>query len=111
MPYQVTAQNQSENDVDITGALFNDNDDDSDASEARVGGGPTSGSRSLVQHGDLEVGDGLALDDAADGYGSDDKDFITAIQAASNRKASTLKGRTVKKGGGFQAMGWHMFFL
>lgn len=35
----------------------------------------------------------------------DDESFIAAQQAASNRKASNLKGRTVKKGGGFQAMG------
>lgn len=36
---------------------------------------------------------------------SDDEAFIAEIQAVSNRKASNLKGRTVKKGGGFQAMG------
>ncbi|KAI1014903.1 hypothetical protein LB503_003596 [Fusarium chuoi] len=39
--------------------------------------------------------------------GNDDNDeaFIALQQAASFRKASNLKGRTVKKGGGFQAMG------
>ena len=37
--------------------------------------------------------------------GSDDEDFIALAQASSNRKASNLKGRSVKKGGGFQAMG------
>ncbi|KAL8693702.1 MAG: hypothetical protein Q9218_001503 [Villophora microphyllina] len=36
---------------------------------------------------------------------SDDADFIADAQAASNRKASKLKGKSVKKGGGFQAMG------
>jgi ATP-dependent RNA helicase DDX54/DBP10 len=35
----------------------------------------------------------------------EDETFIAAQQAASNRKSSNLKGRTVKKGGGFQAMG------
>lgn len=35
----------------------------------------------------------------------DDESFIAAQQAASNRKSSNLKGRTVRKGGGFQAMG------
>jgi ATP-dependent RNA helicase DDX54/DBP10 len=34
-----------------------------------------------------------------------DEAFIAAQQAASNRRASSLKGRTVKKGGGFQSMG------
>lgn len=34
-----------------------------------------------------------------------DEAFIALQQAASFRKASNLKGRTVKKGGGFQAMG------
>lgn len=37
----------------------------------------------------------------------DDAAFIERSQAAYNRKPSTLKGRTVKKGGGFQAMGWY----
>src|SRR6201994_4693553 len=44
----------------------------------------------------------------SDGQGSDsdgDEAFIAAKQAASNRKNTNLKGRTVKKGGGFQVMG------
>ncbi|KAF1816780.1 ATP-dependent RNA helicase DBP10 [Eremomyces bilateralis CBS 781.70] len=43
--------------------------------------------------------------------GSDDEKFIAAQQAASNRKASNLKGRTVKKGGGFQAMGLNQLLM
>lgn len=35
----------------------------------------------------------------------DDEAYIALQQAASNRKASNLKGKSVKKGGGFQAMG------
>ncbi|KAI9889136.1 MAG: ATP-dependent RNA helicase dbp10 [Vezdaea aestivalis] len=34
-----------------------------------------------------------------------DEEYIAAQQAASNRKASNVKGKSVKKGGGFQAMG------
>ncbi|KAI9770619.1 MAG: ATP-dependent RNA helicase dbp10 [Geoglossum simile] len=45
----------------------------------------------------------LNVDSGSDGGG--DEAFIAAQQTASNRKASNLKGRTVKKGGGFQAMG------
>lgn len=41
----------------------------------------------------------------------DDESFIAAKQAASNRKASNLKGRTVKKGGGFQVMGLNALLL
>ena len=36
---------------------------------------------------------------------SDDEAFIAAQQAGANRKASNVKGRSVKKGGGFQSMG------
>ena len=41
----------------------------------------------------------------------DDANFIAEAQIASNRKASNLKGRTVKKGGGFQAMGLNASLL
>ena len=41
----------------------------------------------------------------SDGSEDDDEAVIARHQAASNRKASCLKGRTVKKGGGFQALG------
>ncbi|KAH6895849.1 P-loop containing nucleoside triphosphate hydrolase protein [Thelonectria olida] len=62
-------------------------------------------------NGDNEGASGLDFD--FDGLlngpdpGNEDGDeaFIALQQAASFRKASNLKGRTVKKGGGFQAMG------
>ncbi|KAG6161836.1 ATP-dependent RNA helicase dbp10 [Claviceps purpurea] len=43
--------------------------------------------------------------DHAQGGDDDDEAFIALKQAASYRKNSNLKGKTVKKGGGFQAMG------
>jgi ATP-dependent RNA helicase DDX54/DBP10 len=46
-----------------------------------------------------DVLDGPAFDQ------EDDEAFIALQQAASFRKASNLKGKSVKKGGGFQAMG------
>ncbi|PTB70751.1 DEAD-domain-containing protein [Trichoderma citrinoviride] len=49
--------------------------------------------------------DGLFNAGAAGGGEDDDEAYIALQQAASYRKASNLKGRTVKKGGGFQAMG------
>ncbi|RFU74441.1 atp-dependent rna helicase dbp10 [Trichoderma arundinaceum] len=66
------------------------------------------------EHGAQGMGkdaeDGLDFDGflnaGAGGNGEeDDEAFIALQQAASYRKASNLKGRTVKKGGGFQAMG------
>ena len=49
------------------------------------------------------------FDDILDGARENDEDgdeaFIALQQAAAYRKSSNLKGRTVKKGGGFQAMG------
>ncbi|RMZ90497.1 hypothetical protein DV736_g2287, partial [Chaetothyriales sp. CBS 134916] len=41
----------------------------------------------------------------ADDLDFDDEDIIAQQQAAANRRGASLKGRTVKKGGGFQAMG------
>jgi ATP-dependent RNA helicase DDX54/DBP10 len=80
----------SENEFDITNALF---------------GGDTN--REDQEHnGDL----GVDLDIEGDG-GSDDEAFIAARQAASNRKSSNVKGRSVKKGGGFQAMGLNATLL
>ncbi len=52
---------------------------------------------------------GIGLDIASDN-GSDDEAFIAARQAASNRKTSNL-GKSLKKGGGFQAMGFNAALL
>jgi ATP-dependent RNA helicase DDX54/DBP10 len=49
--------------------------------------------------------------EGSDSESDGDETFIAAQQAASNRKASNLKGRTVKKGGGFQAMGLNAALL
>lgn len=79
----------SENEVDIGASLFgNDAGSESDRYED---GKPD------IHNGDLDI--------MAEGSGEDDEAFIAAQQAASNRKASNLKGRTVKKGGAFQSIG------
>jgi len=90
MPHRAVSPAASENDFDITSALFHDGgDDDADF--------PTTSSKDL---GALDAGEILDLE-------SDDGDeaFIAAQQAASNRKNANVKGKSVKKGGGFQAMG------
>ncbi len=47
----------------------------------------------------------MDLEGVSDDDADNDGIFIAAQQAASNRKSSNVKGRSVKKGGGFQAMG------
>lgn len=95
MPHRAPSPAASENEVDISGALV------ADASD--------SGSEDGIdlQHPDRKARMQLGgeMPDLALDSGSDDADFIAASQAASNRKASNVKGRSVKKGGGFQAMG------
>ena len=84
----------SENEVDISKALFYD------------GSSANSDNEGQTQHPDrkarmLRPGD---MPDLEGDFSSDDAGFIAETQAASNRKTSNIKGRNVK-GGGFQAMG------
>lgn len=90
MPHRAASPAISENDFDITKALFT-NDNDSDAETTPQNKGKPQPAQDLDFLG-MEEDDG----DAA---------FIANRQASANRKGSNLKGRTVKKGGGFQAMG------
>lgn len=92
MPRRAASPTASENDFDITKSLFQD---DSEGEEFA----PASKKKDV---GPLDAGGILDLEqDSDDG----DEAFIAAQQAASNRKASNVKGKSVKKGGGFQAMG------
>jgi ATP-dependent RNA helicase DDX54/DBP10 len=94
MPHRSASPAASENEFDITSSLFKENFDAEDHDFSF----PTSKDlRNLNAGGILN----LALESDGDG----DEAFIAAQQAASNRKASNIKGRSVKKGGGFQAMG------
>lgn len=89
MPHRAASPAASENDFDITKSLFNEDVDDFAPSKAL---------------GTLDAGGILDLESDGDG----DEAFIAAQQAASNRKASNVKGKSVKKGGGFQAMGMNI---
>ena len=93
MPQRAPSPARSENEVDISKSLV-ESFSDSEAEDIENNGLPTQ--RNLPQGKMPEFN----LDDS-----SDDDDFIAKAQTASNRKNSNLKGRTVKKGGGFQAMG------
>lgn len=98
MPHRASSPAVSENEFDITKSLFQDD-------------GPSDGEDfALPSSKDLGTLDASGiLDLGSDGEG--DEAFIAAKQAASNRKASNLKGKSVKKGGGFQAMGENILHL
>ncbi|KAF9881566.1 hypothetical protein CkaCkLH20_00712 [Colletotrichum karsti] len=93
MPRRAASPTPSDGEVDIADSLFNTNADDNGSE-----GGQDAGF-------DFDV-DGI-LNGGNEEQGDDDGDaaFIALQQAASFRKSSNLKGKSVKKGGGFQAMG------
>ncbi|RLL98186.1 ATP-dependent RNA helicase dbp10 [Aspergillus turcosus] len=96
MPRRAASPAMSENEFDITGALFqNDSDSDNEQPSAKSKRQPPKKvpSQALDFLGDVNEDD------------DDDEAFIAEKQTSANRKASNLKGHTVKKGGGFQAMG------
>jgi len=92
MPHRAASPAISENDFDITRSLFKDDADGEDEDFAIA---------SSKDVGALDAGGILDLGLESDG----DDAFILAQQAAANRKTSNIKGKSVKKGGGFQAMG------
>ncbi|TGZ84250.1 DEAD-domain-containing protein [Ascodesmis nigricans] len=98
MPARAASPAGSEYDFDISNALGVGNGFDSGNESDNFLGRPSG-----TAGGDeaLDVNDVLEGEDGSD----DDETFIAAQQAARNRKASTIKGKSVKKGGGFQAMG------
>ncbi|AEO66812.1 uncharacterized protein THITE_2115255 [Thermothielavioides terrestris NRRL 8126] len=106
MPGRASSPALSENEVDIAGSLFaHDAGSDSDR-DSNDDSGPTRSKKANGAAVDLDFGDLLNAPGAGDSDdGGDDEDFIARQQRSSNRKASNLQGKTVKKGGGFQAMG------
>ena len=83
--------------MDILGSLFTD-DVATKGSYKRTGGAAGSGV-------DFDF-DSILNTAGGDGEGDEgDEAFISLQQAASFRKAANLKGTSLKKGGGFQAMG------
>lgn len=86
----------SEVEVDIGQSLFSNHDRQANGSESGASGDGLDESTTLPA-GNLNV--------LGDDSGDDDEAVIAKQLAASQRKGTNLKGRTVKKGGGFQAMG------
>lgn len=96
MPHRAPSPATSENEFDISKALLKDGADGSDEDVGHLRGKGRAGDRQgvgLMQELDDEDQDG------GDTYA------ISTAQQVANRKASNLKGKSVKKGGGFQAMG------
>ncbi|CAG9936996.1 unnamed protein product [Clonostachys rosea f. rosea IK726] len=87
MPHRGASPTPSEGEIDILGSLYPGDDAE----------------QNVPANQDVD------FDNLINGPTGDDSDgdeaFIALQQAASYRKASNLKGKTVKKGGGFQAMG------
>ncbi|KAF4457003.1 ATP-dependent RNA helicase DBP10 [Fusarium austroafricanum] len=89
MPARGVSPTPSDGEIDIFGSLYPGDGDNENGGN----------------NGDTDFDfDGL-LNGPEPGNDDNDEAFIALQQAASFRKASNLKGRTVKKGGGFQAMG------
>ena len=95
MPHRSPSPAASENEVDISRALV----ENTSSSDSEDDGDLRHPDRKIRMRVDEDMPD-LVFES-----GSDDADFIAATQAASNRKASNVKGKSVKKGGAFQAMG------
>ncbi|PUU82207.1 P-loop containing nucleoside triphosphate hydrolase protein [Tuber borchii] len=101
MQYRASSPTGSEFEFDISNALADADFLGSDNEN------PTTAASKSPSHLS-EINDILEVIDDSDG----DQAFIAAQQAASNRKGgSTIKGKSVKKGGGFQSMGLNMTLL
>ncbi|KZZ87726.1 DEAD-like helicase [Ascosphaera apis ARSEF 7405] len=91
----------SENEFDISKALFNDQD----ASDFEIDDPQPRKKSKKDDPLNFDLLNSVNIAGGEDDSEDDDATFIAATQAQANRKAANLKGRTVKKGGGFQAMG------
>ncbi|KAG0131020.1 P-loop containing nucleoside triphosphate hydrolase protein [Tuber indicum] len=101
MQYRASSPTGSEFELDISHALA-----DADFLGLDCENPSTAASKSASNL--LEINDILEVSDDSDG----DQAFIAAQQAASNRKGgSTIKCKSIKKGGGFQSMGLNMTLL
>jgi hypothetical protein len=98
----------SEHEVDIAAALFAE-DWEEDATANATAAATSTATKTTTAKANKAVATDLDLNDLlnAGGDSEDDGDaeFIASRQRSSNRKASNLQGKSVKKGGGFQAMG------
>ncbi|KAL2890367.1 ATP-dependent RNA helicase DBP10 [Ceratocystis lukuohia] len=97
-----TLAQQPDNEIDIFDSLNTQDNDEDDGKKKRYN----------IEAEDTEYGfdfdsmmNGEGKDDGGDGGEDDDEAFIALRQAAQFRKTTNIQGKSVKKGGGFQAMG------
>ncbi|PWW79271.1 DEAD-domain-containing protein, partial [Tuber magnatum] len=101
MRYRASSPTGSEFGFDISNAL-------ADVDFLGLGGENPTMAASKSADNLSDINDILEVSDDSDG----DQAFIAAQQAASNRKGgSTIKGKSVKKSGGFQSIGLNMTLL
>ena len=93
MPHRSISPARSENEFDISTALFADADSSGPES-------PSLQRQQILNKGNKSED----LNGHASSAEDDDEDFIAATQAAANRKGSTVAGKSVK-GGGFKQFG------
>lgn len=110
MPARDVSPAASENEFDISNALFKANGaiSDSDSEDDGIPVPPKKAAKPTpkpIRQQNLDMLDSDQDGDDGNEDGDGDEAFIAAHQASANRKASAIKGRSVKKGGGFQAMG------
>ena len=91
MPTRVAPPVASEHDLDIAASLFSPDELQNTRHAAELPSSKKKVSQQLIP----------GLEDSE----SDDAAYIASSLVAANRKASNVKGNSVKKGGGFQAMG------
>jgi ATP-dependent RNA helicase DDX54/DBP10 len=101
MPARAASPAHSENEFDISNALLGGDDAANDNPRGELKSQEAAFARAQKST-DLDIFE----DDS-----SDDEAFIDGQQVAANRKNSNLKGTTLKKGGGFQAMGLNSTLL
>ncbi|KAF2422381.1 DEAD-domain-containing protein [Tothia fuscella] len=110
MPTRAVSPAQSENEFDIFSALVGDDDAENAEFGARKKFKKSSLAPTPQNVPDLDI-----FQDGAGNVSSGDDDgdaaFISGQQTIANRKSSNLMGKTVKKGGGFQAMGLNSTLL
>jgi len=104
----------SEHEVDIAGALLAEDweeDVTANATAAATSNATktTTAKAKRAAAADLDFND--LLNAGGDSEDDGDAEFIASRQRSSNRKASNLQGKSVKKGGGFQAMGKKLLSL
>ncbi|KAI5295837.1 ATP-dependent RNA helicase dbp10 [Ascosphaera acerosa] len=108
-----TSSAPSERVVDIAADLLHGSDASDADDDTRIDDRTHKRAKHADQPADLDLLNGLdgILASKQDTDDDDDASFIASKQAQANRKASHLQGRTVKKGGGFQAMGLNALLL